>query len=180
MDISHLIPDKDPNWICKHNILYFRKFALIPLAKYINGDLYINLDQRCLKAVIKLLNHFNKSRIDYLFCDSTSIYEDSIIEEKIDDIFHNNLILIEEPKMFDLIKTGKLNFLQIICNFITLYNCQNRFIKVYDELKRDHFGASWYDWYEHKTHFRVKDKEVREYYESFFREVKISLLLSED
>jgi hypothetical protein len=180
MDINYLIPDKDSNWICKHNILYYKKFALIPLAKNINGDLFINLDKRCVKSVIRLLNHCNKLGIDYMFCDYHSIYEDFIMNESIDSIFFNNLMILEEPKIFQLIKSNKLNFIKIICNFIKLYQCQNNFIRTYDDLRKSHFDQSWFDWYDKKTHFRVEDKEVREYYESLFREVKISLLLSED
>ena len=180
MDISLLIPDRDQNWIVKHNILYYKKYALIPLANYINGDLYLNLDKRYLMGVIRLINHCIKSGINFMFLDHLTITEKFIPNENIDGIFFNNLLSINETKLFKLIKTNQLPFIQIICNFIKMYDCHNRFIKVYDELKKDHYQASWFDWYDHQVHYRVKDVEVREYYDSLFREVKLSLLLSED
>jgi hypothetical protein len=180
MDISLLIPDRDQNWIIKHNILYYKKFAMIPLANYINGDLYINLDKRYLMGVIKLIKHCLKLNLEFMFLDHLTITEKFIPNEHFDGIFFNNLLSINEPKIFRLIKNNQLSYTQIICNFIKLYNCHNRFIKVYGELKKDHFQSSWFDWFDHQTHYRVKDKEVREYYDTLFREVKISILLSED
>ncbi len=180
MDISLLIPDKDQNWIVRHNILYYRKFALIPLANYINGDLYINLDNRYLMGVVKLVKYCHKMNIDYMFLDYLTITEKFIPNENLDGIFSNNLLSICEPKIFSLIKNNQINYIEIICKFIKLYSCQNRFIKVYDELNKEHFQASWFDWYDHKKHYRVKDEEIREYYDTLFREVKISLLLSEE
>ena len=180
MDINFLIPDKSQNWVIRHGILYYKKYALIPLANYINGDLYINLDKRCVKSVIKLIRHCQKMNIYFLFTDYMTISEKFIPNEHIDGIFFNNLIFMIEPNVFKLIKENELNYVQLICDFIKLYDCQNRFIKVYDELKRDHFSASWFDWYDKKVHHRVKDREVRDFYDTLFREVKISLLLSED
>lgn len=180
MDIKDLIPNKDSNWIFNHNILYYKKFANIPLASKIDGELYINLDKRCVKSVIILINHCLKKDIKFLFCDRFTISEKHIWNEHIDGIIANNLNIIEEPKIFKMIKSGELDYINIFCKFIKLYNCNNRFIKIYGELKRDHFNASWFDWYDHQLHYRVKDVEVREYYDSLFREMKISLLFSED
>lgn len=180
MDISLLIPDKDQNWVIKHNILYYKKFALIPLANYIDGDLYINLDNRYLMGVVRIIKHCQKMNIDFMFLDYLTITEKFISNENIDGIFSNNLLSICEPKIFDLIKNNKINYIQIISSFIKLYNCHNRFIKVYDELNKEHFQASWFDWFQHKIHYRVKNEEIRDYYDTLFREVKISLLLSQD
>lgn len=180
MDISILIPDKDQNWIIRSNILYYKKYALIPIANFINGDLFVNLEKRCVKEVIRVIKRCQKLNLDFMFLEHTTIVEKFIPNEHIDNIFANTLLLITEPKIFKLISSGKLNYVQIICNFTKLYNCHNRFIKVYDELKREHFLASWFDWYDHKVHYRVKDAEIRDYYDSLFREVKLQLLFSED
>ncbi len=118
--------------------------------------------------------------VNFMFLDNLTITEKFIPNEHLDGIFFNNLLCINESKIFKLIKNGDLNYVQILCEFIKLYNCHNRFIKVYDELKKDHYQASWFDWYDHQVHYRVKDKEIRDYYDSLFREIKLSLLLSED
>lgn len=180
MDINLLIPDKDQNWVVRNNILYYKKFALIPLANYINGDLYVNLEKRYLMGVIRLVKHLQRNNLSFMFVDNLTITEKFIPNENMDGIFFNNLLSVNEPKFFKLIKDNQVNFIQIICDFIKLYNCHNRFIKVYDELKKNHYDASWYDWYDHQVHYRVKDKEVRDYYDSLFREIKLSLLLSDD
>jgi hypothetical protein len=180
MDINLLIPDNDDNWISKHGILYYKKFVLIPLANWINGDLFINLDRRCVKAVIRLLNHCQKMNIPHLFCDSRTIIEKFIPNEHLDIIFFNNLMIIEEPKIFELIKNNRINYVNTLCEFIRLYNCQSKFSKIYHELNRDVFKSSWFDWYDKKVHHRIKNLEIRDYYETLFREIKISLLLSED
>jgi hypothetical protein len=180
MDINLLIPDKDRNWIVKNNILYYKKYALLPLANYIDGELYISLDKRCINPTIKLIKYCVKKEIEFMFVDDTTIVQKFIPNEHIDAIFFNNLICICEPKIFQLIINNQINFIQILCKFIKMFDAQNRFIKVYDELKRDQFDASWFDWYDKKTHYRVKDQQIRDYYGTLFREVKIYLLLSED
>jgi len=180
MDIELLIPDKDCNWVIKHNILYYRKLTLMPLVNKIDGLIFLNLDRRCTKAVIRLINHFKKKDIKFTFCDRFTITEKNIWKEHIDGIFLNNLMVIEEEKIFNLIKSGELDYIKIICNFIKSYKCQKRFTKIYDQLKKEHFGSKWYDWYNKNHVYRVENQEIRDYYDTLFREVKISLLLSED
>jgi hypothetical protein len=39
MDIRGIIPNKDKNWEIRNNILYYRKYGMIPLANIIDDEL---------------------------------------------------------------------------------------------------------------------------------------------
>jgi len=67
MELSRLIPDKNPNWLIKKGVLTYKKLNHVPLLKK-EGDLYyIFLDLRFKKEVIRLSNHIKKLELKFYF-----------------------------------------------------------------------------------------------------------------
>ncbi len=180
MIIESFIPNKDQNWIVRKGILYYKKFALIPILNKIDGDIYINLDKRCIVACLKLIQHCIKNNFDFMLCDKFTITEKHIWNEHIDGILWNYLFNLDEKKFFQMVENSEFNFVGNLCKFIKQFDCNNRFICVYNDLNKGHFSRTYYDPYSNKIIYKVKTKAIRDYYETLFREVKISLFLSED
>jgi len=178
MDIRKIIPNKDQNWVVQKDILYYKKWCLIPVANYIDGDLFISLDQRCLTQIIKLLIFLEKEEIDFLFCDRNQIYEKLIYEEKIEDSFVSTLRCLEDSKFFECVQNGKIDYLGKIIKFIQKFNCHNTFRREFHTLNKRHFNRMYYDPYLNKQIHTVKNKEIRDYFDSLDREVNILLILS--
>ena len=178
MDIRGIIPNKDKNWEIRNNILYYRKYGMIPLANIIDDELYICLDRRCVKPFISLIMYCENEKIDYLFCDRTTITEKHIYNENLQSIISNTLMCIEEDKFFDLIVSGRFDYIEILTRFLNLYDCHTNFKEVYEKLKSSHFERSWMDWFANKNYFVVKREDVREYYQTIEREIKLSVFLS--
>ena len=55
MDIKEIIPNNNKNWEVRNNILYHRKYGMIPIANIIDDELYICLDRRCVKPFMSLI-----------------------------------------------------------------------------------------------------------------------------
>jgi hypothetical protein len=85
---------------------------------------------------------------------------------------------IEEDKFFDLIVSGRFDYIEILTKFLNLYDCHTNFKEVYEKLKSSHFERSWMDWFANKNYFVVKREDVREYYQTIEREIKLSVFLS--
>ena len=178
MTICDLIPNKDSNWEVKKNILYYRKYVLIPVANFIQDRLFISLDKRCMNPVIKIIRHCEKLNIDFLFCDRNQIFEKNIYNENIEIILETSLRCLDNDKFFDLINDGKIDYLGKLIRFIQEYDCMNSFSKVYYETNKYHFQRTWFDYFQNRLHYHVKRQDIRDYFNALEREVSILLILS--
>lgn len=177
MDIRGIIPN-NKNWEVKNNILYHRKYGMIPLANIIDDELYICLDRRCVKAFMDLIMYCESQNIEYLFCDRTTITEKHIYNENLEIIISNTLMCIEEDKFFDGIIDVRFDYIEILTRFLDLYDCHVTFKEVYETLKASHFEKHWMDWFTNIGHFVVKREDIREYYQTIERQIKLTLFLS--
>jgi hypothetical protein len=179
LNISSIIPDNSPNWVVKKNILYYNKFILIPLANVIDNRLFICLDKRCLNPVIKLIHKCEKMELDFLFCDRQQIFEKFIFNESIPNLISSVLHTLDDDKFFNLVNEGRIKYLERIVDFLQIYDCHNQFRKKWRHLNTYHFNRSYFDPYGHTNIYFVKRQEIREYFDTIDREVKIMLFLSD-
>jgi hypothetical protein len=85
---------------------------------------------------------------------------------------------LEEDKFFDLIVSGRFDYINTLTNFLNLYDCHTTFKEVYESLKISHFEKYWMDWFANKSYFVVKREDIREYYQTIERQIKLTLFLS--
>ena len=178
MDIDRFIPDNSENWIIKHNTIYFKKYGLIPILKQIDGHIFISLDRRITKPVIKITNKLTKMEEPFFFCDRNTIYEKNIHNEDLQNIVRNYIIAISDESFFKFISISEFDYINNFANFLTEYNCHKTFKAIYDFQKDKLFNRKWTDWYTNKTHWEVKNEEIRDYYSILERQIKLSIFFS--
>lgn len=178
MDIYKFIPDLSSNWCINHQTLYFKKSGLIPILREIDGVIFISLDRRVLKAVIKLTKKMESLNHPFFYCDRLSINGKHIYKEDLQKIITNYLQAISDEVFFKFIKNSDFDFVMNLTRFIETFECSRTFKVNYDDLKVNYYNKLWIDWYTRKEHWQVRNEEIRDYYNILERQIKLNIFFS--
>jgi hypothetical protein len=178
MDIERFIPDSNPNWIARHETLYYKKGGLIPLFKKIDGNYYISLDRRATKKVTKLMKKLQDMGIIFYLCDRMTIAEKHIYNEHLERIIRNYLLALSDENFFYHIQNSNFDYIQNLTDFLNMYDCHRLFKKVYDSLLNLHFLKISIDWYTRTKYHEIKNEEIRDFYQILERQIKLNIFFS--
>lgn len=174
MDLSNLIPDKSQEWIIKSNFVQFKKLVNIPCCYIQSGVVYVFLDARITKQILKLTNHLIKSGYKFYFTTPLAT-NPAGVQDLESEVIRNYLLSYANPhfhkgfkKMdFDLIK-NMVDWCEETNNFHLvkeIYNSVNKEIQRY-----------WFDYYSNQELWNYT-QEIRDIFNSLWRDIQISKIL---
>lgn len=176
MDLSKIIPQNDKRWIVSKNIIYIDYFAKIPILIKNGDDIWVYMDLKIFKYVLKLIQILEKEKINFLF-KSTSIFFDHKFDE--DDIHARNLahylLNIANPIVYDGVEKIGFDYTNNLTNYLVSYECYDTFKEVYKSISKRLLSKS-YDYWTNKEVYETKREDIRNYIASLEREIKINLL----
>ena len=177
MDLYKLIPNNDSNWIIKNNMIYYHHYLEIPLLKLIDGRVWIILDRRSTKMVLKLMKHLSDIKIPF-YLNSKKLNNNQDVEcpESISEIIRNYLSAIEDDTFFYGLDKINFDYSRNITNYILEYNCMNIFKYEYEYCKI-HFCKIYKDWYTNREYYNVEDVNKRDYILGLEREIKLNIFI---
>jgi hypothetical protein len=178
MDIEKFIPDVNPNWVVRHDILYYKKGGLIPILKKIDGNYFVSLDRRATKKVTKLMKKLQDMGIIFYLCDRMTIVEKHIYNQDIERIIRNYLLGLSDENFFNYIQNSNFDYIQNLTDFLNMYDCHRLFKKVYDSLLHGHFAKVTMDWYTRTKYNIVENVEIRDFYQILERQIKLNIFFS--
>lgn len=178
MDIVNYIPDSSSKWIVKNETIYYQKGGLIPVLKRIDDTTFISLDRRITKQVIKIIEKLNSIEEPFLLCDRLTITEKHIYREDLPRIIENYLYSLSDETFFKFLKKGTFDYINNLTSFLNTYNSHKLFKVSYENLKRNHYHKKWMDWYTRKDNWQIKNEEIRDYYSTIERQVKLNIFFS--
>lgn len=178
MELNKIIPDSfksfNSPWVIKGKFLMFHRYENIPICFIEDNIIYIFLDNRIQKAVIKLTNEFVK--LGYEFYFTTPLISNPAF--KIDDL--NNIVI--NHYLFSYFQKGffkgfkKINF-DLIGNMVDWCrkeNCIDLIKKNYKMLDSI-INKSHVNWYSQKKEYDYSE-EIREDYKTLYREIQINII----
>lgn len=172
MDLSHVIPDSSQNWIYKNQMIYYHKYVDIPILKYQEECFLVALDRRVRTAVIKMIKYLLKLDLEFYLVTRLDFYKDPLIH--VDEIILNYIKAMLDPLFFDEIYDLDFDYGRNFTNFMTKFDCLERFQEPYEKLK-----SKWlvkdYDWWLAKDVWRLPREDMRNFLSSLGREVKLNL-----
>lgn len=181
MNLIDYIPNNSENWSIKNNTLYFRKGGYIPILKEIDGLLFISLDQRITRQVIRITNKLLESGDEFYFCDRLTISEKHIYREHLYRIIDNYLYAISNETFYKFFSASEsLDYVQNLTLFLDKFRCYELFKKRYDYLKDSYFQKKWTDWFNRKDYWEVKNEDIRDYYGILERQIKLNIFFSDN
>lgn len=177
MNLFELIPDNDQKWSVKNNMIYYHHYCDIALVQKKDSTLWIILDQRATKRVLKLIRHFNKLGLEfYLSSKALNSNQDLTTEESKSEIIRNYLFALRSPNFFDGIVKIDFDFLQNLTSYIIKYDCWDLFKEEFEVAKKKANEKYW-DYYSNTQTYDLKRNDIREYISGLERDIKINLFL---
>lgn len=174
MDLCEIIPTDD-KWIVSKDIVYVKYIAKIPILVKKEDDIFVYLDMKIYKFVLKLVKILNENNIEFLFRSNMVWFEHKFNDE---DIHHLNikqqLVNICNPKFFDGFNKIGFDFTKSLTNYITKYQCHDEFKRVY-EYQRDIVTKKTYDYLTGRAQYSFRE-DIRDFISTLEREIKINML----
>jgi len=178
MDSNKLIPQNCEFRITK-DIIFYKKIIWIPLAKIINKKLlHIFLDPRSSKVIFKFIKHLQKNTnykfyfISPLLSDPHNIRTQLEVNEL---NIENYLKNYAKPEFFDEFERVGFDFIENLVQFTNKTKSYNLINGILERVNKD-IQESYYD-FRSKKHIFFYSQEVREKFNSLFREIQIKNLL---
>jgi len=176
-NLTQYIPDNNCNWSIKNNTIYYHRLADIPILKVKKDVIWVALDRRIRKQVIKLIRHLVNNNFKFYLTTRFNIYEKEIFKEDLGPIIKNYITALTDEIFFDEIFNTKFDYIQNLTDFMTDYDCHNLFKDIFEKVKSTYLSEKT-DWFTLNKYFLVKKEYIRDFIRSIDREIKINLLYS--
>ena len=170
----NLIPKSD-KWILKGNVCYIKHYVKIPILKVCDDYIWVFLDKRIHKSVIKLTKILSENGVEFYFRSPSIFFETD--NKFIEDNINNYLMSFINPHFFDGFK--KINF-SLIDNLVSLLvkteYSNELFNKIYDKSVKL-VNMNFYDYHSMRTIWTYCSREdIRDDFLKIKRDIKISKL----
>lgn len=174
MDLNRLIPNKSEDWQVRSNFLMIRKLDWIPICYIDGGVVYVFLDARVHKAVIKLTKHLISQNFKFYFT-TPELSNPKGIQDAENKIIYHYLNSYTNKDFYRLFK--KLDF-DLIKNMVDWAKMTGSFhlIKLNYETLNKMVQRKYHDYYSGKDIYNYNE-EIREEFNSLWRDIQISQIL---
>jgi len=175
MDLYKIIPQNN-NWTISKNIVYVNYIARIPILIKNGNDVWVYLDIKVLKHVLKIVDILNKNNINFLFKSTSIFFDHKFREDEIHNLNLNYYISnISNPMVFDGMQKIGFDYTKNLTSYLIKYECYDIFKSVYKKQSKRLLSKD-FDYWSNKEFFITKREDIRSYISSLEREVKINLL----
>jgi hypothetical protein len=174
MDLSNLIPDRSQEWIIKSNLLQFKKLVNIPCCHIQSGVVYVFLDARIHKQILKLTNHLIKSGYKFYFT-TPKASNPSGVENLASEIIRHYFISYANLEFYRGFKKMNFDLIKNMVDFTEETDSFHLVKDIYEKVNKE-VQRNWYDYYAGKDMWYYS-QEIREIFNSLWRDIQISKIL---
>ena len=157
-------------------MIYYHKYVDIPLVSFTDDDIWICLDRRITKQVLKLIKHFITNNIDFLLTNRMVIWRD-IKEDDLPIILENYLRALSDEIFFDSIFDMGFDYIRNFTHFMIKYKCLDQLSETFDKIMRKHYMKEKTDWWTGSVYYLIKREDIRDFLSTLEREIKLNILI---
>jgi hypothetical protein len=176
MILSELIPNNSDNWSFDDNFIYWKKYQKIPICFIDNDIVYVFLDNRLPKPVIKLVSFLTDKKLKFYFTIPELSNPSGVFEEDYHQLVIRQYLFSYSQKEF-FYGFEKINFdlIKNLTDWTIENNCFNKIKPIFDSIKKTVLRKN-YDWYSKKENFDY-DLKIREDFQSLYRQIQINQII---
>jgi hypothetical protein len=176
MNLDFYLPNNSEDWIIKNNTIYYHRLVDIPILKERKGIVWVALDRRVRKQVLRLINHLVSNNVKFYLTTRFNISQKDIFKEDLVTIIENYILALTDEFFFDAVFDSKFDYVKNLTDFMTDYDCHKLFKSPYEKIKKAYLSEKT-DWYTMRKYYLIKKEYIRDSIRTLEREIKISLFL---
>ena len=176
LDLNTYLPSLDGNWKIKHNMVYYHKYVDIPVLSIKDNTIWVSLDRRIRKPIIKMVKHLMKLNVNFYFSTRIIIHQKEINKEDLQGIIETYLLALTDEVFFDEIFDTGFDYVENLTHFMTDYDCHSMFKEKFESIKKSYL-VEYQDWYANKSYYKVKKEYIRDFIRTLEREIKLNMLI---
>ncbi len=170
MDLNSIHLPND-NWCVKDKYIMFKKLHNIPVCYIYDGIVYVFLDARIAKEIIRFTKYLIKNELGFYF--TTPLASDPKGVENLDqEIIRSYLIAHSNSAFFYGFKKIGFNLIENMVQWAK-YSKTNHLIKPMYDIVNDRVQKSQWNYYQNRELYLQEDIEIRNEFSSLYREIKI-------
>lgn len=173
MELNKLIPDNNSNWIVNNNQLLYTKLINIPICFIEDGIIYVFLENKLPRQIIKLTQHLIDLNVEFYFLPPKFSHPGNIFDNS--DVIRHYFYTYINKKFYDGFNNIEFD---LIHNLIKWCDINDSYLLVKDiftevnKLVQDRY----YDFYQDKYRYRYPEI-IREEFNSLYRDIQINKIL---
>jgi len=176
LDLNTYLPSLDGNWKIKHNMVYYHKYVDIPVLSIKDNTIWVSLDRRIRKPIIKMVKHLMKLDVNFYFSTRIIIHQKEINKEDLQGIIETYLLALTDEVFFDEIFDTGFDYVENLTHFMTDYECHSLFKEKFESIKKIYL-REYQNWYANKSYYKVKKEYIRDFIRTLEREIKLNMLI---
>jgi hypothetical protein len=180
MDLDKILPKKF-KWQVKSDIVMVFKIAWLPIFKINGKEVEIFLDLRTSKQILPIVKNLQDLNVGFYFISPLlanpgyKVFDDEQYHElNIRNLMNNYW----KPQYYDGFKKIEFDVIENLINYATKYKCSSLIKDIYEDIN-EYVQGSGYDWYTNRECFYVERQDIREDFQSLYRQIKITEILNE-
>jgi hypothetical protein len=179
MDLDKLIPFKKKptncDWLVKGKYLMYRKIENIPVAFIKDDIVYIFLDNRIPKQILKLTKWIlNNHDIEFYFT-TPELSNPSGIENYHETVIKHYLFSYSQPHFFKSFYEIEFDIIKNMVDWCNKEGCSDIIKYCYDKINKS-IQKNSYDYWTNSYIYHHKE-EVREEFKTLYRDIQINQIL---
>jgi hypothetical protein len=174
MELSDFIPDGSAAWKVGKNQLTYKKYVNIPIC-YIEDDIvYVFLDKRIVKPVLKITKKLIELDLEFYFTTPELSNPKGVEDHKNVIIYHYFRSYIQK-EFFKGFEAMQFDLIQNMTSWANKEECFNLIKENYDEIKKV-VNKQDYDYYSNIKKYQYP-QEIRDDFDRLYREIQINRIL---
>jgi len=176
MDLNDL--PRKYEWSFRKDLLLVKNIAWLPVARIQEKNIDIYLDIRLHKQILSLVKHFMNTKYKIFFLSPLLANPKFSItkEEALDYNMDNYLTNYSQAQFFDGFKKLGFDFIENFIEFCNKEKSENLIKDIYLKVNTK-VQKSYYDYYQNRSFFLVEREDIRDAFNSLYREIQIYQLL---
>jgi hypothetical protein len=173
MDLNSLIPDNSDKWSVKR-FLMFKKYENIPVC-FIDGDIvYVFLDNKIPKQIIKITQHLLNLGVEFYFT-TPEFSNPSGVDDIENKVISHYLMSYIQKEFFFGFREIEFDLIHNMVKWTEKENCFDLVKPNYEYITKK-VNNKYFDYYANKE-YEDYVKEIREDYKTLYRDIQISKIL---
>lgn len=179
MELNDLIPLKfrptiGCDWVVRNNFLMYKHYEHIPVAYIENDIVYIFLDNKIQRQVLKLTKWVMKFDCEFYFVTPELSNPSGVDDLEKKNINHYLYSYAQEP-FYDGFRKINFDLIKNMVDWCKKEDCIDMIKDCYDDIKKT-VNRTDYDYYSNKTTWEYRE-DIRDDYRTLYRDIQINQIL---